>query len=59
MAEAIELRGQFQWENANNTDGEYERCIFDRDKLCQDLKSFIRLLRRVKSGEGYILHYGI
>ncbi|MFJ8524524.1 coproporphyrinogen III oxidase [Bacillus cereus] len=57
--ETIELTGQFQWENDNNTDGEYERYVFDRDKLCQDLQSFIHLLRRVKNGEGYILHYGI
>ncbi len=57
--ETIELTGQFQWENDNNTDGEYERYVFARDKLCQDLNSFIRLLCRVKNGEGYILHYGI
>ncbi|HDX9631790.1 TPA: coproporphyrinogen III oxidase [Bacillus cereus] len=57
--ETIELTGQFQWGNDNNTDGEYERYVFDRDKLCQDLQSFIHLLRRVKNGEGYILHYGI
>jgi len=57
--ETIELTGRFQWENDCKTDGEYERYVFDRDKLCQDLKSFIRLLRRVKNGEGYILHYGI
>ncbi|MGF9770215.1 hypothetical protein [Bacillus albus] len=57
--EIIELTGQFQWENDNNTDGEYERYVFDRDKVCQYLQSFIRLLRRVKNGEGYILYYGI
>ncbi|WP_257127513.1 coproporphyrinogen III oxidase [Bacillus sp. AFS094611] len=57
--EIIELTGQFQWENGNNTDGEYERYVFNRDKLSQDLQSFICLLRRVKNGEGYILHYGI
>ncbi|KAB2460664.1 coproporphyrinogen III oxidase [Bacillus sp. CH126_4D] len=57
--EIIELTGQFQWENDNNTDGEYERYVFNRDKVCQDLQSFIRLLRRVKNGEGYIVHYGI
>nr|WP_243870725.1 hypothetical protein [Bacillus albus] len=57
--EIIELTGEFQWENDNNTDGEYERYVLDRDKVCQDLQSFIGLLRRVKNGEGYILHYGI
>lgn len=57
--EIIELTGEFQWENDNNTDGEYARYVFGRNKLCQDLQSFIRLLRRVKNGEGYILHYGI
>ncbi|EEK77877.1 hypothetical protein bcere0009_33050 [Bacillus cereus R309803] len=37
--ETVELTGQFQWGNDTNTDGEYERYVFDRDKLCQDLKS--------------------
>ncbi|MED3124614.1 coproporphyrinogen III oxidase [Bacillus wiedmannii] len=57
--ETIELAGQFRWENDDSTDGEYERYVFDRDGLCRDLNSFIHLLRRVKNGEGYILHYGI
>ncbi|PEC23130.1 coproporphyrinogen III oxidase [Bacillus cereus] len=57
--ETIELTGRFQWENDNNTDGEYERYVINRDKLCRELEFFIRLLRRVKKGEGYILHYGI
>lgn len=57
--ETIELTGRSQWGNDTNIDGEYERYVFDRDKLCQDLKSFIRLLRRVKNREGYVLHYGI
>ncbi|HDR4422953.1 TPA: coproporphyrinogen III oxidase [Bacillus cereus] len=57
--ETIELTGQFQWENDKNTDGEYERYVLDREKLCQGLQSFIHLLGRVKNGEGYILHYGI
>ncbi|CAM4227746.1 coproporphyrinogen III oxidase [Bacillus luti] len=57
--ETIELTGRCQWGNDTNIDGEYERYVFDRDKLCQDLKSFIRLLRRVKNREGYVLHYGI
>ncbi|GAB6442268.1 MULTISPECIES: coproporphyrinogen III oxidase [Bacillus] len=46
--ETIELTGQFQWGNDKNTDGEYERYVFDRDKLCQDLQSFIHLLHKVK-----------
>lgn len=28
-AEIIELTGEFQWENDNNTDGEYARYVFD------------------------------
>ncbi|KFM99199.1 coproporphyrinogen III oxidase [Bacillus clarus] len=58
--ETIELTGSsYQWEDENITDGEYEKYVFDRDTLCLELESFIRLLRRVKGGEGYILHFGI
>ena len=55
--ETIELTGQFQWEN--DTSGEYEKYVFDRDTLCLEIESFICLLRRVKNGEGYVLRYGI
>ncbi|MDH4423903.1 coproporphyrinogen III oxidase [Bacillus cereus] len=57
--ETIELTGQFQWENENDTAGKYEKYVFNRDTLCLEIESFIRLLRRVKNAEGYILHYGI
>ncbi|WP_433772405.1 coproporphyrinogen III oxidase [Bacillus wiedmannii] len=55
--ETIELTGPFQWENDNRTDGEYERYVFDRDKLCLELESFIHLLHRVKKGIFCILEF--
>ncbi|MEN1934190.1 coproporphyrinogen III oxidase [Paenibacillus sp. 102] len=57
--EKIELTGSFQWTVDCDTDGEYEHLVFNRDILCTELESLIRLLHKVKEGEGYLLHFGI
>lgn len=57
--EKIELTGSFQWTVDCDTDGEYEQLIFNRDILCADLKSLVKLLHKVKEGEGYLLHFGV
>ncbi|MDC2864515.1 coproporphyrinogen III oxidase [Bacillus sp. BP-3] len=55
--ETIELTGAFQW--TDDTDGDYEKMFFDRDILCAQLQSLVKLFHKVKSEEGYILHFGI
>ncbi|WP_459500063.1 coproporphyrinogen III oxidase [Bacillus sp. C1] len=57
--ENIKLTGSFQWTNGYDTDGEYERLMFDRDILCEKLESLVRLLHKVEEGKGYILHFGV
>ena len=58
--ETIELTGAFQWINGtDDTNGEYEKLFFNRDILCAQLRSLFTLFHKVKSEEGYILHFGI
>ncbi|KFN12676.1 hypothetical protein [Bacillus pseudomycoides] len=57
--EKIELTGSFQWTVECDTDGEYEHFSFNRDILCTELESLIRLLYKVEAGEGHLLHFGI
>ncbi|WP_020061986.1 hypothetical protein [Bacillus sp. 123MFChir2] len=58
--ETIELTGSFQWTcGTDDTNGEYEKLSFNRDILCVQLQSLVTLFYKVKSEEGYILHFGI
>lgn len=55
--ETMELTGSFQWTDGD--DGEYEKLFFNRDTLCAELQSLVKLCYKVKCEEGYILHFGI
>ncbi|MDM5155808.1 coproporphyrinogen III oxidase [Bacillus sp. DX1.1] len=57
--EKIELTGSFQWTSDCNTDGEYEKIFLNRDILCAELESLVKLCYKVKEGEGYLLHFGV
>ncbi|CAM4365091.1 coproporphyrinogen III oxidase [Bacillus manliponensis] len=58
--ETIQLTGPFGWIEGEHVEtGEYEELSFKRDLLCSQLKSFVTLLKQVKEGKGYILHFGI